>query len=155
MSLKLGNLSIASSAFGTLGRIPKRHAGDGDDLSPPLEWTGAPKATKEYALICFDPDAPLPQGFTHWVLYGIPATTTKLPEGQGPHLFTGGVNGAGKTGYVGPYPPTGHGQHHYYFWIYALDGALKLKSGLSKDQLLEAISKHILEQARVVGTYSR
>ena len=105
--------------------------------------------------MCHDPDAPLPQGFTHWVLYGIPAATSKLPEGQGANVFTGGVNGTGKTGYVGPYPPPGHGQHHYFFWLYALDSPLNLKTGMTRDQLLDAIGKHVLEQARIVGTYER
>lgn len=155
MSLKLGNLRITSSAFGPGGKIPKRHAGDGDNLSPPLEWSGAPKGTKEFALLCFDPDAPLPRGFVHWVLYGIPADVTKVAEGQGPKAFVGGVNGTGKTGYMGPYPPNGHGVHHYYFWIYALDNPLILKPGLNLEQTIDAISPHILEQARIVGTYER
>ena len=97
MSLKLGNLKIKSDAF-VSGRIPKRNAGDGENLSPPLEWSGAPQGTLEFALVCHDPDAPLVQGFTHWVLYGIPATTTKLAEGQKPDTFAAGLNGMGKPG---------------------------------------------------------
>ncbi|MGA2664275.1 MAG: YbhB/YbcL family Raf kinase inhibitor-like protein [Nitrososphaerales archaeon] len=155
MSLKLGDLRIKSAAFSPLGRIPKRNAGDGESLSPPLEWSGAPKATREFALVCHDPDAPLVRGFTHWVVYGIPAATTKLGEGQKADAFTGGVNGTGKPGYVGPYPPNGHGTHHYYFWVYALDKPLGLKAGLTLDQLLTSIQDHVLEQARVVGTYER
>src|ERR1700733_6460128 len=83
MSLKLGDLKIKSAAFAS-GHISKRNAGDGENLSPPLEWSGAPKGTVEFALVCHDPDAPLVRGFTHWVLYGIPAATTKLAEGQKP-----------------------------------------------------------------------
>ncbi|MDG6925157.1 MAG: YbhB/YbcL family Raf kinase inhibitor-like protein [Nitrososphaerota archaeon] len=155
MSLKLGNLKISSAAFAAEGHIPKRNAGDGDNLSPALEWSGAPSGTKQYAILCFDPDAPLPKGFVHWVLYGIPSSTTKLSEGQAPGAHTGGVNGTGKAGYMGPYPPNGHGIHHYYFWVYALDATLNLKPGLNMDQLLEAIAPHILEQARTVGLYQR
>ena len=155
MSLKLGDLKIKSPAFGPSGRIPKRNAGDGDNLSPPLEWSGAPKGAREFALVCHDPDAPLVYGFTHWVLYGIPASTTSLAEGQKADAFTGGLNGTGKPGYVGPYPPNGHGTHHYFFWLYALDGNLGLKPGLKMDQLLKAIEGHVLEQARAVGTYER
>jgi Raf kinase inhibitor-like YbhB/YbcL family protein len=154
MSLKLGNLKIKSDAF-VSGRIPKRNAGDGENLSPPLEWSGAPNGTVEFALVCHDPDAPLVQGFTHWVLYGIPATTTKLAEGQKPDTFAAGLNGMGKPGYMGPYPPNGHGPHHYFFWIYALDKGLALKPGLTREQLLQSIDGHVLEQARVVGTYER
>jgi hypothetical protein len=155
MPLNLGDLKIRSSAFASLGRIPKRNAGDGENLSPPLEWSGAPSRTREFALVCHDPDAPLAHGFTHWVLYGIPPSTTKLAEGQASDAFTAGVNSAGQRGYMGPYPPSGHGPHHYYFWVYALDAPLGLKPGLRMDQLLAAIEGHVLEQARTVGIYER
>lgn len=135
--------------------MSKKYAGNGENQSPPLEWSGAPNGTKEFALICHDPDAPQPRGFTHWVLYGIPPGVTKLPEGTKPDAFTGGVNGTGEAGYMGPYPPNGHGLHHYYFWIYALGEELKLKPGLDREQLLNAISGHVLEQARLIGTYER
>ena len=155
MSLKLGNLKVTSTAFSTSGRMNKKYGGDAGNQSPPLEWTGAPRGTREFALVCHDPDAPLPHGFTHWVVYGIPASVTKLPEGQKPGIFTAGVNGTGKPGYMGPYPPNGHGVHHYYFWVYALGQEMKLQPGLDRAQLLDAISDHILEQARLVGTYER
>src|ERR1017187_6471832 len=155
MSLKLGELKIKSSAFPPLGRIPKRNAGDGENLSPPLEWSGAPKGTREFAIVCHDPDAPLVHGFTHWVLYGIPADTTKIAGGQKPDVFIGGLNGTGKAGWTGPYPPNGHGPHHYYFWIYALDKNLGLKPGLTLETLLASIEGHVLEQARMVGVYER
>jgi hypothetical protein len=155
MSLKLGDLKITSPAFGPEGKIPKRNAGDGESQSPALEWTGAPKGTNQFALVCFDPDAPLPRGFVHWVLYGIPSSVTKLSEGQPPTAYVAGVNGTGKPGYMGPYPPNGHGIHHYFFWVYALDGTVNLEPGLNLEQLLDAIGPHVLEQARVVGTYQR
>ena len=155
MSLKIGNMKVSSSAFSRLGRIPRRNAGDGENLSPQLKWSGATKNTKQFALVCFDPDAPLPKGFVHWVVYGIPAEVTILDEGQPPDILTPGVNGTGKTGYYGPYPPKGHGPYHYYFWIYALDEALKLRSGLTMYELLDGIGSHILEQSRLVGVYER
>lgn len=155
MSLKLGNLRITSPAFGPTRRIPKRNAGDGENKSPPLEWSGVPAGTKQFALISHDPDAPLPNGFTHWVVYGIPPTITKLAEGQDSKAFVAGVNDMGKPGYMGPYPPTGHGPHNYYFWLYALDVGPGLKPGMNKSQLLDSIKDHILEQARLVGTYER
>jgi Raf kinase inhibitor-like YbhB/YbcL family protein len=155
MSLKLGKFKVTSYAFGPDGRMDKKYGGDAGNMSPPLEWSGAPQGTKEFALICHDPDAPLPHGFTHWVVYGIPSGTTRLTEGQKPTIFTAGVNGTGKTGYMGPYPPNGHGIHHYYFWVYALGDELKLTPGLDRSKLLDSISSHILEQARIVGTYER
>jgi Raf kinase inhibitor-like YbhB/YbcL family protein len=154
MSLKLGNLKLTSSAFQPLGRMPKSNAGDGENKSPPLEWSGAPSGTQQFGLVCHDPDAPLPQGFTHWVVYGIPAATTRLPEGQPADAFVGGVNDTGKPGYVGPYPPNGHGPHHYYFWLFAL-GSASLRPGMNRIQFLDAIKDKTLEQARLVGVYER
>jgi Raf kinase inhibitor-like YbhB/YbcL family protein len=89
------------------------------------------------------------------VVYGIPAATTKLSEGQDSNAFVAGANGTGKPGYLGPYPPSGHGPHHYYFWLFALDIKSDLKPGLNRSQLLDSIRDHILEQARLVGTYER
>ncbi len=148
-----GDFRLSSPAFGPLKHIPKRYAYDGDDLSPPLEWSNAPADTKEFALICFDPDAPLPYGFTHWVMYGIPAEVTGIGEGEGKRAFVEGTTDYGEHGYGGPAPPPGHGPHHYYFWLYALDIALNLKPGLTREQLLDTIADHIIEQVRLVGIY--
>jgi len=155
MSLRLGSLTISSPAFKALDRIPSRYAGDGKNISPPLEWSGAPAETREFALVCHDPDAPLRHGFTHWVVYGIPRATTSMPEGAEASAFAAGLNDSGASGYVGPYPPKGHGVHHYYFWLYALDVRLESKPGMNRSQLLEAVQGHLLEQARLVGTYER
>lgn len=154
MPLNIADLAISSSAFEPGGRIPRRHAGDGQDVSPPLTISGVPQETQELALVCHDPDAPLPWGFTHWVCYGIPAETTEIPEGGG-SAFTEGPNDFGANGYGGPMPPEGHGEHHYYFWVYALDSTLDAEPGLSRAQLLGRIEDRIIEQARLVGTYER
>ena len=153
MALNLGDLQIRSPAFGFLDRIPERYVYDGDNISPPVKWSGAPQDTKEFALICHDPDAPLPYGFTHWVVYGIPADVTGIGEGEGKNAFTEGTTGYGEQGWGGPAPPLGHGPHHYYFWLYALDTALNLKPGLTREQLLDAIADHVTVQARLVGIY--
>ena len=105
--------------------------------------------TQQLALICHDPDAPLTRGFTHWVYYGIPPTVSQLAE-VGGSKFTEGMNSSDKPGYTGPEPPFGHGPHHYYFWLYALDKELDLKLGLNREQLLDAIADHVIEQARLV-----
>jgi Raf kinase inhibitor-like YbhB/YbcL family protein len=154
MKLRMGTLKMASPAFQPQGRVPDKHTGVGQNVSPALQWSGAPGGTKEFALICHDPDAPLPRGFTHWVIYGIPAGATGIQEGGG-SKFTEGPNGIGKPGYMGPMPPEGHGPHHYFFWVYALDKALGLKPGLDRDALLDAIEDHVIEQARLVGVYQR
>ncbi|MGH9126844.1 MAG: YbhB/YbcL family Raf kinase inhibitor-like protein [Acidimicrobiales bacterium] len=147
----MADLRVTSSAFAPHTAIPERYTGDSDDVSPPLEWTGAPQKTRSFALVVHDPDAPLVDGFTHWVLYGIPAGTTQLRKGD--TSFTGGKNSFGNTGYNGPMPPPGHGPHHYYFWLYALDSDLDLEAGLDRRALLARIEDHVIEQARLVGVY--
>jgi Raf kinase inhibitor-like YbhB/YbcL family protein len=150
--LNVADLKLKSSAFKHHERIPERHAGDGEDVSPALEWSGVPDGTKAFAVVVHDPDAPLVDGFTHWVAYGIPGDQTGLPEGGSG--TTAGTNSFGNTGYGGPAPPPGHGGHHYYFWVYALDDDLDLEPGLDRRALLDQIEDHVIEQARLVGTYS-
>ena len=154
MDLNIKDLRIVSPAFSPLDRIPKQYTGEGENISPPLEWSGLPPGTQELALICDDPDAPIPRGFTHWVIYGIPPAVSQLPLSGG-SKFTEGINSSGKPGYIGPMPPEGHGPHYYYFWLYALDIELHLKPGLTREQLLDAIADHVIEQARLVGVYQR
>lgn len=154
MELNIKDLRIVSPAFTPHERIPKRYTDEGENISPPLEWSGLPPLTQQLALICHDPDAPLPRGFTHWVIYGIPPTVSQLAELDG-SKFTEGMNSSDQPGYTGPAPPSGHGPHHYYFWLYALDKELDLKPGLNREQFLDAIADHVIEQARLVGIYER
>jgi Raf kinase inhibitor-like YbhB/YbcL family protein len=151
--LNLGDLAISSPAFEHHKRIPDVHTADGADTSPELRWTSVPGGTRELVLICHDPDAPLTHGFTHWVLYGIPPGATGLAPGD--DRYTAGRNDFGNEGYGGPAPPPGHGTHHYYFHLYALDSELGMPAGLSRAEVLDRVGDHIIEQARVVGTYSR
>jgi len=161
-SPKEAAMKIESSAFKEGGVIPKKHTGEGADVSPALTWSGAPDGAKEFALICDDPDAPTPKPWVHWVIYSIPATTTGLAENVvktaapvAPKGAFQGKNDFGKAGYGGPMPPKGHGVHHYYFKLYALDAPLGLKSGLNKDALLKAMEGHVLAEAQLVGTCER
>jgi Raf kinase inhibitor-like YbhB/YbcL family protein len=149
--LNVQDLEIRSPAFEPHGAIPARHTGDGEDVSPPLRWTGVPDGTKAFALVVHDPDAPLVDGFTHWVAYGLPGDTTELSEGA--DVPAQGTTSFGSQGYGGPAPPAGHGPHHYYFWLYALDEDLDLEPGLTRTDLIGRIEDHVIEQARLVGTY--
>ena len=151
--LNIGDLRLSSTVFQNHRPIPARHTGDGEDLSPPLSWDGAPAGTRAFAVVVHDPDAPLVDGFTHWVAYGISAETTELSEGA--EKLTQGVNSLGNQGYNGPAPPPGHGVHHYYIWVYALDSEVGLEPGLDRRALFERIEDHVLEQARLIGTYER
>jgi Raf kinase inhibitor-like YbhB/YbcL family protein len=151
--LNVGGFKVASPAFDPHGRIPERHTGEGEDVSPPLAWSAAPSGTRSFAVVVHDPDAPLVDGFTHWVAYGISGADEGLAEGATEPVA--GTNSFGNTGYNGPAPPPGHGPHHYYFWVYALDTDLDLEPGLDRRALLERIEDHVIEQARLVGTFDR
>jgi len=150
-------MQITSPAFAPLGRIPKKHTGEGDDVSPALAWSGVPPDTKAFALVCHDPDAPLvtPRGygFVHWVLYNIPGSITQLAEAE--MAYTSGANSLGKPRYNGPLPPEGHGVHHYYFWLLALNADIELPPGLSMTDLFAATEPSVLGMNRLVGTYAR
>ena len=151
--LNVQDLSVRSDAFGEHEPIPERHTDDGENIAPALWWSGVPEGTRSLAVVVHDPDAPLVEGFTHWVAYNIPGDAEGLPEGG--EVPTAGVNSLGNQGYDGPAPPPGHGTHHYYFWVYALDDDLGLEAGLDRRTLLSRIEDHVIEQARVVGTYER
>ena len=154
--------TITSSAFGAGAAVPVRHTGDGDDVSPALIFANAPEGTKEFALICDDPDAPTPQPWVHWVIYKIPTGTEQLHEAiktsaslTQPASALQGVNSWDSIGYRGPAPPHGHGVHHYHFKLYALDTPLNVKSGLDKQALLPTMKGHILAETELIGTYQR
>jgi Raf kinase inhibitor-like YbhB/YbcL family protein len=157
MGFALSEMKLSSSAFQERGNIPKNYTGEGDDVSPALSWSNVPEGTKSFALFCHDPDAPLVTpgnyGFVHWVLYNIPASVTQLAEGE--KSYTSGANNFGNSGYGGPMPPEGHGLHHYFFWILALDSESEFEPGLSLEELLRAIEPNVIGMNRLVGTYSR
>jgi Raf kinase inhibitor-like YbhB/YbcL family protein len=158
-------ITLTSTAFVAGAPIPQKYTGDADDLSPPLAWDHVPDGTKEFALICDDPDAPTPQPWVHWLLYKIPAELRSLPEGvpakptldspagalQGHNSWTSGS----QFGYRGPAPPKGHGTHHYHFKLVALDARLDLPPQADKRALVAAIDGHMLAQGELVGTYER
>jgi Raf kinase inhibitor-like YbhB/YbcL family protein len=121
-------LTVTSESFSDGGEIGLEYvsAGDGGkNRSPQLTWGGAPPGTKSFAITCFDPDAPTGSGYWHWLVWGIPASATKLDAGAGTgHLPPGahsGYNDAGTASYEGPGPPKGDGDHRYVFTVYALD----------------------------------
>lgn len=158
MGFALSGLQLTSPAFGPHGPIPKKHTGEGEDVSPPLAWRNAPANASSFAVICHDPDAPLiapggTYGFAHWVLYNIPASVSSLPEAV--KDYTPGKNDFGKAGYGGPMPPNGHGIHHYYFWLLAIDVDPKLPAGLTMWEFLKRVEAHVIGMNRLVGRYER
>jgi len=149
------SIQITSAAFAHGQPIPRKFTGDGENKSPPLQWSGLPQGTRELALIVDDPDAPTPQPFVHWVLYHIPSDQPGLLEGNVPQGALQGRNSFDKLAYGGPAPPPGHGTHHYHFKLYALDQPLDVQPELDKDALNRAMAGRILDQGELVGTYER
>ncbi|AYY14266.1 YbhB/YbcL family Raf kinase inhibitor-like protein [Actinobacteria bacterium YIM 96077] len=152
MGLNIKDLKITSPDIGADGQLADRHANDRDNTPPVLHISGVPQGTAELAIICHDPDAPLPWGFTHWTLYGIPAETAEIGA-DADTRFRPGPNNFGRTGYGGPQPPAGHGPHRYYFWVYALHRAVEGEPSMR--EFLEKYADAIIEQNRVVGVYER
>ena len=155
------SLTIQSSAFIHNGEIPRPFTCDGEDISPPLQWSGVPDRTRSFVLIVDDPDAPDPAApqrvWVHWVLYNIPAGVTSLPGGAGVKDLSKeiieGVNDWKKFGYGGPCPPIG--RHRYFFKLYALDRELPARSEMTKGTLEKEMKGHILAEGTLVGTYKR
>lgn len=147
-------MTLSSSAFHAGATIPKSHTCDGGDVSPALSWSGAPAGTLSFAVVVDDPDA---SGFTHWLLFNIPASTASLAEGLKPGTSPAGAaegsNDFGSTGYRGPCPPSG--THRYSHRLYALDIASLSPPPPTKERFEASIKTHVLAQAELIGTYRR
>ena len=152
-------MQLISKSFAPGAEIPTKYTCEGDDRSPPLEWSGVPAGTRSLVLIVDDPDAPDPQArkrtWVHWVLYDIPPEVTGLPEAVSelPQGTREGKNDWERTGYGGPCPPTG--RHRYFHKLYALDVVLPDLGEPSEGQLEAAMQGHVLARAELVGTYQR
>ena len=151
-------MQLISDAFVEGASIPLKHTCDGRNVSPALKWSGVPGNARSLALIADDPDAP-GGTWVHWVLFDLPPGATSLHEDvakmqHAPGGAKQGLNDFKHLGYGGPCPPPGNA-HRYYFKLYALDTALDLKPGTTKEELEHAMAKHIVAQAQLMGTYKR
>jgi Raf kinase inhibitor-like YbhB/YbcL family protein len=154
-------VELTSPSFVQQGEIPERHTCEGQDISPPLEWSGAPARTQSFALIVDDPDAPDPQApkmtWVHWVLYNLPSTATSLAEGvpssELPEGTREGSNDWKKAGYGGPCPPVG--RHRYFHRRSALDAVLPDLGAATKAEVETAMKGHVLAHAELVATYQK
>lgn len=150
MALNIRDLAISSPDITAGGAIDPRFSADGGNEIPRLKVSGVPSDAVELALIVNDPDAPLPHGFTHWTVFNLPARDG-LIDAEVLSAATIGKNGIGETAYSGPQPPPGHGIHHYYFWVYALD--TKVEGTPNREEFFERYAANIVEQNRFVATF--
>ena len=147
-------LRLTSTAFEHGKSIPVKYTCNGENISPPFEWTTPPENTKSLILIAEDPDAP--HGWIHWVLYNMPADTRSIPENSPKkyELDNGACQGMSdfrEVGYGGPCPPSGI--HRYFFRLYAVDTLLHAHLHMTKEDLMMQVSGHIIASAEYMGTY--
>lgn len=155
------SLTLTSTAFTDGGEIPMMYTCDGEDISPPLSWSGAPPEAKSLVLIVDDPDAPDPAApqrtWVHWVLYNLPPDDSGLKQravaGSLPTGTKEGVNDWQRAGYGGPCPPIG--RHRYFHKLYALDVVLPELNRPDKQKLEAAMEGHVIAQTQLIGTYQR
>lgn len=153
--------TLTSPAFENGGMIPRKFTCDEENINPELHIGGVPAGTKSFVLIMDDPDVPKerrPEGyFDHWVVYGMSPETTVIKEGE--VLSTGGLNGRGAPGYVGPCPPTEFQptEHRYFFRLYATDIEVfpTYATTPGKLEILKEIEGHTLGVAELMGRYDR
>ena len=154
-------ITVTSSAFAADAEIPIRYTCQGQDISPPLAWSGVPEGTRSLALIVEDPDAPDPAApkrvWAHWVMYDLPPDAAALEEGAGagkpPHGARAGANDWANPGYGGPCPPIG--RHRYFHRLFALDTVLGDRGVLTAVALRREMEGHVLATGELVGTYQK
>ena len=160
-------MDVTSRSFADGDRLPDAQVFNdwgltGGNTSPQLSWTGAPERTQGYAVTCFDPDAPTPSGFWHWIVIGIPAAVTSLDEGAGADgggsLPKGAFhvrNDYGTRAYGGAAPPQGDHAHRYLFAVHALDTAdLGIDDSVSPAVAAFTVGMHTLARGVVTATYT-
>lgn len=162
-SFKLTSPDIKEGQTIAAAQVFKGMGCTGQNISPALEWTGAPAGTKSFAVTAYDPDAPTGSGWWHWVVYNIPVSTTKLAAGAGDAtkklMPAGAVQGNtdfGQPGYGGPCPPVGDKPHHYHFTVYALDlDKIDVPANASPAMVGFNLHFHTLAKSAIIGLYGR
>ncbi len=144
-------MKITSSVFKHDGKIPSKYTCDGENISPPLQFVDVPTESKILALVMDDPDAPMGT-FDHWVVWNLSPDLESIEEGEEPKGVQG-TNGFGNMGYGGPCPPSG--EHRYFFKLYALKVKIDLPVSSRKKELENALEGNVIEQATLMGRYSR
>ncbi|MBH5338063.1 YbhB/YbcL family Raf kinase inhibitor-like protein [Streptomyces pactum] len=150
----MAGIELRSTAFDDGAFIPRRHAREGDDLSPDLAWSGVPDGTAELLLLCEDPDAPSGT-FLHWLVTGIDPGASGVAAGECPAGGQERRNGYGDLGWGGPQPPAGDGAHRYFFRLYALPGPVPLPDGATAADVHAAVDSRQLAGGTLMGRYQR
>lgn len=146
-------IELHSPRFNDQEAIPATYSRIGDNVSPPLEWSGVPQEARELALVCEDPDAPSGT-FTHWIVTGIDPASTGIRTGEVPTGSTQHRNDFGDQSWDGPQPPVGHGRHRYFFRLFALPEPVRPRAAKAREIRSELESKAVAE-AHLVGTFER
>jgi Raf kinase inhibitor-like YbhB/YbcL family protein len=159
---------LSSPTIKDQGKISNEHvfAGfgcSGDNVSPALQWKGAPKETKSFALTVYDPDAPTGSGWWHWVIFNLSPTLNALPANAGkpdggaaPSGSIQSVTDFGQPGYGGPCPPQGDKPHRYIFTLYALKlEQLPLKGDSSGAMVGFYLNQNMIAKASFTAFYGR
>ena len=139
------------------------HGYSGKNISPDLTWSNPPPATKSFAITMFDPDAPRPGGWWHWLIFDIPANVTSLPADAGnikrnlaPAGSIQSITSFHKAGYGGSAPPKGSKPHRYIITVYALNTAtLNLTATTPPLRVVQAIKQHQLAKASLTAYYPK
>jgi len=147
-------IRVHSVAFEPGGALPISCTADGVGAPPALKFEGVPEAAQSLVILAEDPDAPLLEPFVHWLVYGLPGSTSDV-DAQTQHDYRLGTNGKSERGYAPAAPPSGHGLHRYHFQVFALDEPLELAEGAERQALLDAMNGHVLAWGEIIGTYER
>jgi Raf kinase inhibitor-like YbhB/YbcL family protein len=148
------SIEVRSVAFEADLPLPISCTVDGVGAPPPLSFHGLPKSAASLVVLCEDPDAPMPEPYVHWMLYGIPGATEAL-DAQSQGSYRAGQNSKLELGFTPAAPPLGHGVHHYHFQVFALDRTVDLDAGVGRSDLLDVLKGHVLAWGEIVGTYER
>lgn len=154
-------IALESPAFEDGGSIPERYTADGEKISPPLSWRGAPPETEGLVLIVEDPDAPSPEPVVHLIAWDLPPELAELPEGELKSPRHEGLdemlgrNALQQSAWLPPDPPKGHGPHLFVFQIFALDRKLDFVHPPGRKTVVEAMRGHVLGKGVLVATYER
>ena len=150
---------VTSPAVDVDGRIDPTYAQEGDDISPPLEWTAVDEA-QAWAVIVQDPDAPTADPVTHWAIWdipgpsvGLPANIEKIGQTVTPKDAVQGMNSHGAHGWMGPKPPPGHGKHRYHVQVFALVKPLGMPADTPLADLVNALKGNALAAGELIATF--